>query len=519
MVPMHVRIRTPKRQPEKVPGSRSAGNSVALAVAGVFAVMGAAHAQTVVIQPQVDARLTYSDNVGAEKDGSGDWTAELSPAVSVRRDGGRVTGNLNARVRNVMYASESSRNDTFLMLQGRGQVEAVERTLFIDMDATMNRNNRSAFGGRLAGDTLDTDSDNETRSFGIGPRLHFRLGPETAGTVSYMSRWSSGGGSIADRHQGDWHGQLSNPVQFGRLGWGLDYSRSDTSFGGRGGEDVSDEAARATLFAKITPQFRLRGIVGYEKNDYAKRKGESSTITGAGFDWNPTERTTLVGTTERRVFGNGYDLRLNHRHALSSWNLSVSRDISSSAQASGFDVFSDPEFRALYDALEAAIPDPLQREAQVRRQLGFPAIGQRDSFFTNAHFVTRNISGSVSLLGVRNVLTMVLQRSERSRLGAAVTNDPADDFARFDTVTTRSVTLALSHRLSPWTSLNASVLRSDSEGAGGAKADSRRFMCTVGASTQFSPDTTGALIYTYQKTDGINDFVENILTASLSMRF
>ncbi|WP_169132686.1 TIGR03016 family PEP-CTERM system-associated outer membrane protein, partial [Aromatoleum evansii] len=178
---------------------------------------GVANAQSVEVRPFVSATVTYSDNVGADaQGGDGDLSLEVAPGVSVLRNSGRFRGNLNATVRNVAYMSETDRNDSFLTLNGHGQFEAVEKTLFIDMDASMSRNNRSAFFGRAAGDPQDISSDNETRMFGIGPRFNFRLGPETSGTASYMTRWMSGGGGLDNRRDSELNAQVSNPVQFGR---------------------------------------------------------------------------------------------------------------------------------------------------------------------------------------------------------------------------------------------------------------------------------------------------------------
>lgn len=493
---------------------------VALVLVGAMALLGVAHAQTVLVQPRVDARMSYKDNSGADSQRGDDWTAEVSPGIAVRRESGRFNGSLNASLRNVVHLNESSRNDTFLSLQGRGEIEAVERMLFVDTDAMVSRNNRSQLSGRIAGDQFDTESANETRTFGIGPRLHFNLGPETTGMVSYMSRWMTGNGGIGRRREGDWRAQLSNPVQFGRIGWGLDYSRSDNDYGDTStNKAVSEETARATLYATVTPQFRLRGIAGYESNDYEVSSGDNNTIVGGGFDWNPTERTSISGTTEKRIFGRGYNFQFSHRRQSSLWNLSASRDMSSSMQAQGFDVFSDPEFRNLYDALAGLLPDPILRESFVRLLLGYPPIGQRIGFLTNVHLVSRNVSGSVSLLGVRNVMTIVLQQSERSRLGFPVTTDVRDDFARFDTVKTRSVTMTLSHRLSQHMNLNASVLRSRAEGSGGTRADTERTLLSMGVTRQFGPNTTGGLRFTHQRSDGLSDFTENVLTANLGMSF
>lgn len=511
-VQLHAPIPGPKRRLDAVRRGRIAASALILALAG------SAHAQTMIVRPYLNARVTYTDNVGADEAHKSDLSVEVAPGISIRRQGGRLVGGLNALLRNVAYLNESERNDTFLALSGNGHFEAVERMLFVDMDASMSRSNRSLLFGRAAGDPLDTASDNETYSFGIGPRLQFRLGDQTSGTISYMMHWLGGGG-LDSRQQGNWRAQLSNASQFGRFGWGLDYNYSGTDSADRGANAVSQEVVRATLYATVTPQFRLRGIVGHERNDYEVAAGESNTIVGGGFDWNPTDRTVISGTTEKRVFGRGYNFQFSHRQALSVWNLSYSRDISSSLQALGFDVFSDPEFRALFDALERVAPDPLLREALVRRLLGYPPIGTRDTFFTNVHFVTRNLTGSASFIGARNVLTFVVQQSERDRLGGAVTTNPRDDFARFDAVKTRSGTVALSHRLSQQTSFNASVVRSRSEGGGGTNVVTRRTLLNVGLAKQFSPRTSGALTYSYQRSDGGGDFIENALTASVSMSF
>ncbi|NMG75984.1 TIGR03016 family PEP-CTERM system-associated outer membrane protein [Aromatoleum diolicum] len=491
----------------------------ALVLAGAVALLGTAQAQTVLVRPQIDARLSYKDGSGRDGNG-GDFIAEVSPGISILRESGRFNGSLNARLRNVAHFSESDRNDTFLSLHGRGEIEAVERMLFVDMDAAVTRNNRSQLSGRLVGDPFDTENANETRTFGVGPRLHFTLGAETRGMLSYMSRWMTGSGGLGRRREGDGHAQLSNPVQFGRIGWGLDYRRSDNDYGDvSSNKAVSEENARATLYATVTPQFRLRGIVGYESNDYEESSGDKSTIVGGGFDWNPTERTTISATTEKRIFGRGYDVQFSHRRSSSLWNLSLSRDISSSMQAQGFDVFSDPEFRGLYDALAQVLPDPIQREAFVRFLLGYPPIGQRLGVLTNVHLVSRNFNGSVSLLGVRNVLTIVLQQSERSRLGSALATDASDDFARFETVKTRSMTMTLSHRLSQHMTLNASVLRSRAEGSGGASAATERSLFSVGVTRQFGPNTSGGLRFSHQRSDGESDFSENVLMANLGISF
>jgi uncharacterized protein (PEP-CTERM system associated) len=138
-----------------------------------IALAGGAWAQTYTVEPTLRLEETFTDNAGfgQEQDGKNAWITEIAPGISVRRSGRRVSGNLEASLRGLFYANDSSRNDAFLSLQGRGEVEAIDDTLFIDMNAAVGRNNTSSFGGRPQWDTLNSSSQSETRYLRITPRL------------------------------------------------------------------------------------------------------------------------------------------------------------------------------------------------------------------------------------------------------------------------------------------------------------------------------------------------------------
>lgn len=509
-----------RRRPNIRTERRGRGTSIR-AVAGMLVVLWAkgGMAQTLRVEPSVTATMRYTSNSGADAVAKDDLMTEVAPSVAILREGGRLTGRVNASLRNVVYANDADRNDSFLSLQGFGQFEAVERTWLIDADATMGRSSRSLLFGRVGGDPLETSSDNETRSFGLGTQFNFRLGPETSGTANYRTRWLNGNGGLSGSRTSDLGVELSNPVQFGKVGWGLSYNRSDSEYSSGGQSAAREEIARGTLFVTLSPQFRLRGSVGYESNDYATGAQEDSSVVGGGFDWFPTERTSVSGTTEKRVFGRSHSYSLSHRFARSVWNFSYSRDISSSPELFGVSVFSDPTFKALYDALAPSIPDPLVRERLVRLLLGYPLIGPRGVFISNAHFLSRNVALSASFLGVRNVLTLTLQDSDRSRLGASNGLDPFDDFSRFANLRSRTASVALNHRLTPLMALNGSLSHIRSEGSGGRDEKTQRVLFNLGLTRQFGRDADGSLLYTHQRAEGGADFVENVLMATFTLRF
>lgn len=483
---------------------------------------GAAQAQTVRIQPTLDTRLTWTDNVDTEEDGQQDWIAEISPGLSISRESGRFSGGLNMRLRNIAHVEQTEDNTTYLALQGRGTIEAIEDAFFVDLGASISRDNRSAFTGRFAGDELDTDKNNETRLFSVGPRFGFRFGESGQGNIGYQQRWLTGGSNtLGDRETGTWRVGVSDPVALRLFGWGLDYTRTDTQYDEGANRDVMEEVGRGTLFINIDPQFRLRAIGGYESNDYSSISGESGAIWGAGFDWYPTERTAISATGEDRIFGTGYDVSLQHRMARSVWSFSATRDISSQLQELEEAYFLTEEYQSILNAFKGLDPDGLLSDEVLRglaRQYYFA--GDPGSIRTKRHYVSRGINAGVSLVGVRNTVTLSLSQTDRSDLSALEgTEEGSGDFEGRNRVKTRSASLSLSHRLSGLASLTARVLRSNSEGDGVGDDETTRTLYSLGVTRSLSPDTSGSLTYRHIKSDGDDSYTENAVTAVLGMRF
>ena len=513
------------QKPERKQRDGFAGALQLLAVAVAAIGTTSVCAQTVTVTPSVQTQLTWTDNVGATDKKKSDWIAELAPGIAVSRESGRFNGALSARFRSLAYASESSRNTSYLALQGKGEIEALEELLFFDLAANISRDNTSSFSGRSSGDSLSVDENNETRTWSFGPRVQFRLGDTGQGTVRYLSTWLDAGGTTANNQRQDTlTAQLSDPSAARLFGWGLDYSKSRSEYDSTLRDAVTLETLRATLYTNLSPQFRFRVIGGRESNDYGGSRSESGPIYGVGFDWYPSDRTSVSGTTEERVFGRGYNFDFKHRAQRSTWDLSYVKDVSSSLDTLAGGIYSDPQFLTFYNdpGLISAIPDNAQREAFVRLLLGYPATGGTGAVVSNAYTLSKTWRAAFSLIGVRNTLSLSAQRSDSSRLGSITGLSAQDDFALSNTVKTTSLTVSFTHSLTGTSSLNSALTHSRSQGASGTGLDTKRLTATVGLTTKLSPNTTAGLSYRYQRSDGgtlSGDFTENALTANLGMTF
>ena len=498
---------------------RACMQAMPLLSALTLAVLAAAPAaaQTVTVTPTLNTRLTWTDNVDTSaRDPKQDWIVEVSPGVSVSRASGRFRGYLNASLRNLVHARETEDNETYLAFRGKGEFEAIENAVFIAASGSISRNDTSSFGRRYSGDELSASKDNETRVWSIAPRYEFRFGDAGAGRLGYESRWLQGGNNtLGDRQQHRWTLGLSDPGALRLFGWGVDYVRTDTRYEEGLGRDVMQETGRATLFVNLDPQFRVRLIGGYESNDYEVVDGEEGAIWGLGFDWYPTERTTVSATGEDRIFGTGYDVQIRHRMARSVWNLSVSRDITSSLDELAGGFVLDPVFQLFYQLTDPALPEAERisiAQAAYERAGG---VGIR----TNAYYLQRSARAGVTFTGARNTLSFSLRQTERERLNTFSGFLLTDDFTEFDYIKTRSASVSLSHKLSGLATLNGALTRSKSEGQGSSRREVDRSIFTVGVTRKLGSDTTGGLNYRYQKAEGTDDYTENAVTATLGMRF
>ena len=494
---------------------------LALVIAGGALFSSVAVAQSVVrITPSIDTRMTYTDNVGADASANSDFIFEVSPAIRISRQAGRVTGSMNASLRNVMYMEESDRNSSFISFSGRGEVEAVEDLLFVEARGRISRDNLSLFSGRSSSDALNTSSADESRSFAIAPRMELRFGNTGTGTLRYQSQWQNGTGSTSGQRVDTWSASGQDGSAFGLLGWFASYDQSDSHYDD-GVRDVSRDNGRVGLSYTLTPQLVLRASVGRESNDYSSGSRQSGSTHGVGFDWSPTARTSLSVFTEERLFGRGYDVSFRHQARRSAWRLSYVRDFAStddvftgSAEDYYFDLFST--------ALANAIPDPAQRDAAVRQllsQLGVAGSGAQVGFLTNAQSLSRRLNASMSLTGVRNTLTFSVYRSDRSRLAPDLIASGLDQFASFDHVRDVGASVSLNHQLSGLSTLSVALSRNKATGEGTSSEQTRRTGLSVGLSRKLGPKSSGSLSYRHQRANGTTDFTENSLTATLGVRF
>lgn len=516
------RLKQPSIRCEDYVLSAGPVSSLYLAAALALSVSSSAYGESPHFQTSLTVAETFTDNGEATKNGRSDWITEISPSISVRRTGGHLTGSLDASLRNVIYANDSSQSESFVTLSGKGQAEVIDDTFFVDVVGSVGRNNLSAFQGRPQWDNQNTASESEIQYISINPRWVGRIGKsDVQFTVSYDGQALSYGSNMSNQNMGTFRARLFDPTAGARFGWSVDYSKSDNTYSQSNQQNVNDQSITGTLTYYVTRQFSARVIVGTEKNNYMTGSEETGAVTGYGFNWRPTPRTNIDGTWEHHVYGDTYDFRLAHRRALVAFDLSASQAVTSS-YATATNTLGAYYYNLFSASLVSQYPDPAQRDQATRELL--KSLGVQGAYFgnsyTNAFYEDKRVQVGVSVIGVRNVVAVSVYHSDQTTTNKAFAFDSSDDFANNDNVKSWGWTVSLSHQLTPSSSLNSALFWSKSEGSGGGPSQSSKDTgLTVGYSRQLGPKTACAVNFRHDKSSGDSGFNENAIIASLSRAF
>lgn len=496
---------------------------IGVLVFGVFAWSGVVQAESWKISPSVSVQGTLTDNVNlAPNDRKrSDLIMNVAPGIRVDGFGARASLQLDYRMNNLLYASESSRNNTQHFLSALGSLEAVENWLFVDARTSITQQAISPFAARPTNAENINANRAETYTYGLSPYIRGRFGS----TADYLLRYNcttteTKGNVVRDFGVSEWVGNVKGGTAFVDLGWAVDASTQNYYVSQ--GRDTEASRLRGSLIYRLDPEIRLTATAGREANNFLSIEKRYKSTYGGGVDWSPTDRTLVSAFRERRFFGDGYEYSFRHRTRLTAWSYSdrkgvntLPNQLATAGAGSAFDL--------LFNALASSIPDPVARRQEVERQLligGIPPdLALVTTFLTARVFVDRTREASVGLLGVNNTFTLTGTSTERQALGVGI--ETLDSFALSPNIRQRGVSANWSHRLSPLSSLSVLGLRLRSTGSGPTALESTQTAVRMLLSFQVSPKafaSVGARRVLFDSTTG-SDYRENALTGSLFVTF
>jgi uncharacterized protein (PEP-CTERM system associated) len=505
-----------------VPAGRSPSRVVAV-MAGISMLTATASASDWKFQAFGSATVTLSNNINLAPSGEAENGAavRVTPGISASREGARLKVNINYAPTAVWYTQGTNSNTWYNTLSATGSLEAVENFFFIDARASISQQFLSPFGPTPTDLAVPTANRSNVTSLGVSPWIRGVFG----GTgITYFARNDSSWTDASGSGGGNGYSNFTVARITGapaRVAWGLEYDRRNTNYQNQSG--FINENYRARLTWTIDPQFSVYGVGGYQNNNFSTTQ-RSGPIYGGGFNWRPSERTTVAAGYEEQFYGPSWFGNATYRTPRSYWSLVGTRQLSSYPQEA---LLLPPGDTAatLNNVLLPRFPDPAARQAEVQRlitTLGLPGfLVAPQSFYTQNLFVNERISLTAGLIGLRNTVTFVVFTGYSETIPATSNVAVQGAFASASRINQQGASGIWSHRLTPLTNLNflASRTESDAQQPTGAKSTTDQFNLTL--TRPLGPKTNGSvgLRYTIFDTNVGNDYREAAVLATVSHTF
>ena len=472
------------------------------------------------VVPRLSITETFTDNVSLASTGrQAELITSISPGILISGNSGRVKVYFDYSLHETLYAQNSSGRRSQNALTSAGTIEAVENWAYLDFGGTISQQAISAFGTQSPSNFSINPNLAETRNFRLSPYLRGKLSTFADYEARYSLATSRSASALAsDVTTKEAVVKLSGRSPTASLGWGLDASRQDTNY--RAGRSTQADRLNATLTYAAAPQLNFSVSGGQEANNFTTVDKKSSFTSGFGVNWAPWETTKLSASRQNRSFGQSHNVSFEHRTPRTVWRFSDSKDISVTPGANG--LIGLGSIYDLYFAQFASIePDPVLRAALVNNFLQANAINPNipvvSGFLTSAASLQRRQDISFGLLGVRDTVTFIANRSEGSRLDSvAVAND---DLSNSGAVRQNGLSVSYSRRLTPDASLNVlASLQKATDGLGLQNTSTKSVNLSV--STRLSRQSTGVLSarrVVFQSNTA--PYTESAITGALNVQF
>ena len=493
-----------------------------VATASVTLVTMAQAAPGLSIQPSVQVSQILTDNVNLS---STNRTSEaitlVTLGVGLGSQSGRLRGFLNFGLTGKFYASGSSSNSISNQnaLASNFDVEVIDGHGFVNVSATVAQGAVSSFGAQTGATGLANANTTEVRTLQVSPRWQGQLSDVAKyGVAGSYSVSDAKGTSAGGSNSSSLRAQVSN-ANSARLGWGLNASRQVSGF--NGGRTTSSNRVVGSVSLRVDElDLQLGANAGRETSDLTTAQQTNAGTWGLNGAWAPSPRTKFNAQFEQRPFGKTYRLDFDYRTALTVWRLTDSRSLSTSgnqlligSRGTVFDLY--------FDLFASDEPDPVKRVDRVNtflRDNGInPAATVSQGFLSSAATIQDRRLASVGYRLPRGTATLTVSRSKSRR--ADTLSTAADDLSSAADVSQQSISLSLSHRLTPELAGSLALSTLKSEGSTAVQSNNQRAaLLTFSGSLSRRAGWSLTLRRTLYETSLV-PYAESALIGTMGMRF
>lgn len=259
------------------------------------------------VEPSLTVSSTYSDNIDLTPNGESEFVTEVSPAVSISREGRRLSVNLDYSLQNLLYIDDSGRNASNHRLGANANAEVLLDTLFVDFSSSFGQQQTDRRSSSSSDAISGEDNLSDVYSYSMSPYWQQRLGDVADYELRYTYDMVNSGDTSSSSQDSNSEGNAvafdieSGPAT-GKINWGLDYANSQVDYDSGAKSDT--ESGSASVGYQLTSSFNTFVSGSFENNEFSGGRGEvepDDSSVGAGFVWAPTQDLNLTLAYNERL--------------------------------------------------------------------------------------------------------------------------------------------------------------------------------------------------------------------------
>jgi|GEM_PF-939153 len=454
------------------------------------------------VGPSLKVASTYSDNIDLDPNAESDLVLEVSPGISVNREGRRLSVNLDYNLQNLVYQDNSDLDTSNHRLSADLNSEILTDTLFLDFNSSISQQLTSRRASGSSDAISGSGNFSDVFTYSISPYWQQRLGDvadfELRYTYDRVKSDDSVGSGNDDSDSNGVSFDIKNGTATGRINWNISHDSQQVSYDD--GDKSDTESTNARIGYQLTQSFNAFISGTDEDNEFSGDRGDDNpedSTYGAGFTWTPSQDFSLTALYNKRsdprpdedetfasgdvfwaptartdinfgfgsrFFGDTYNASVNHRTRWTRWNFSYDEGVSdfrSLALQQSF--IACPSDATNIAQCRVLAPGEALRPGEVLLGSNQGLVSVINTGITDDTFINETARASVSIVGARNTVTLSLTDTKRTFVSD---NDTEED---------TSVDLSWTYQFASRTDSRITIGRTESQFDDGQEDDFMRY--------------------------------------------
>lgn len=293
------------------------------------------------LEPYINAQEVFSDNINLDdNDKESDFVTVLQPGLYATHTGSRLKARFNYALEQIIYADDTSSDQTIHNLRTDALAELWSDHLFLDFSVNNGQQNVDS--------TTSIGADNISNTAGREDIFFYRVNPFWKQKISDIAKLTIGHtydeilSDIGDSNSNFSYLNITNGSRLTRLLFSFEANNRFVDVDGA--DEVRFTKIKNRFIYPVTRTFSATATIGYDDDDFNSTSDTSGELWNVGFIWRPSQRTNVDVSVGESYFGSDFNVEAAYAYGRTELRLTFDR-----AQETTRDFLTETPTEILYE--------------------------------------------------------------------------------------------------------------------------------------------------------------------------